>query len=75
MSLDACRKAVKDFYDWFIVQPEETQKSYGGPATMDDYTFCFFCGNTYKNFRPAKAGDCPNGCTIQPIALDDQEQE
>lgn len=32
-------------------------------------TQCFNCGKSYKNMRPAKDGDCPDGCTIQEIRL------
>ena len=32
-----------------------------------DYTRCFSCGESYKNFRESKPNDVPRGCTIQPI--------
>jgi len=31
------------------------------------YEKCTGCGNTYKDFRPAKDADAPRGCTINPI--------
>ena len=45
----------------------EVQKSFGGEASISTYERCFRCGGSYLNMRPAIEGDCPNGCTIQPI--------
>ena len=51
--------------------PEEKLRSYGilnrQPPSALPYYRCFLCRNSYKNFRPAKEGDCPDGCTINPI--------
>lgn len=34
---------------------------------LENYRKCVGCGGSYKNFRLAKAGDCPDGCTISGI--------
>ena len=57
------------FYD--TLSPELQQEYYGGKgSTITQYEHCFFCGNTFKDFRISKPGDCPVGCTIQPIISD-----
>jgi hypothetical protein len=33
----------------------------------DQYDYCFNCGGSYKNFRPAVKTDAPDGVTIQGI--------
>jgi len=59
--------------DWKIFwakSSQETREAYGcpnEPPKRDGYYKCFFCGGDYTNFRDFKAGDCPEGCTIQPI--------
>jgi hypothetical protein len=40
----------------------ETAKS-----SVDGYMRCRRCGAAYTQMRPANDGDCPNGCTINPI--------
>lgn len=37
------------------------------PSSIRRHERCFRCGNSYRDFRPSVAGDCPDGCTIQPI--------
>lgn len=34
--------------------------------TITRYEHCW-CGNSYKNFRAFKKGDCPDGCTLSSI--------
>ena len=47
---------------------EKQQDYYGGrKSSIRQYEKCFFCGGSYENFRPFVDGDCPTGCTIQPI--------
>lgn len=64
--------------DWNIrwielckTQPEEWLQSFGIknriPPSDKIYYQCFFCGGPHTNFRESKPGDCPEGCTIQPI--------
>lgn len=37
------------------------------PKIEDEYLSCMQCNNSYKNFRDAVDGDCPNVCTISGI--------
>lgn len=34
---------------------------------LSGYTKCRLCAGSHKNFKRAKKGDCPHGCTISPI--------
>ena len=63
---------VKEFNDYFdTLTEEEQQQYYGGRcSTIKQYEHCFFCGNTYKDFRDAKEDDCPIGVTLGPIIED-----
>lgn len=62
---------VKQFNDWIEAQPAETQAMYGNRRScIEGYEFCFRCGGPHKNFRDAKPGDCPDGCTLQPIIVE-----
>lgn len=48
---------------------QEGRESFGlpdGPPSRASYLKCR-CGNPYTNFRDAKKGDSPDGCTINPI--------
>lgn len=50
--------------------PSQQQDYYGGQkSSLEHYTRCLGCGGSYENFRDAKDGDCPDGCTITPILL------
>lgn len=50
------------------LSPDERQQRYGDSRpTISRYERCFSCGNSYKNFRPSKEGDCPLGVTLQTI--------
>lgn len=59
-----------DYYDG--LDEKERHEFYGGDKTyervLSQYERCFFCGQTDpKNYRPSLPGDCPGGCTIQPV--------
>lgn len=60
---------VERFNKYFDGLPKETQEQlYGGKkSSIAQYEKCNLCGNNWKNFRLAKEGDCPPGCTIGPI--------
>ena len=62
--------AVRRFNEYYAGLSEEKQQElYGGKgARIKEYEGCFACGN--KRFRPSKPGDCPNGCTIQPVIVE-----
>lgn len=35
------------------------------------YEKCFRCEGSYTNMRSYRGGDCPVGCSLQPILLED----
>ena len=54
------------YYD--TLTPKEQQDWYGGRKSgIAHYEGCFRCGGSHTNFRDEREGDCPMGCTIQPI--------
>lgn len=48
-------------------KPHEERDYNLGYSKIESYEHCQSCNGNYKNFRDAKAGDCPDGCTIGPI--------
>ena len=56
-----------DYYDGLT--PYQQHANYGGKkSSIQDYSRCFACGNDdLSAFRPSVDGDCPIGCTTQPI--------
>lgn len=69
MSLDEVLKSVKLFNEMYVKLSDcEKLKYYGNkPTTLESYKDCFYCGNSYKNFRLAKDSDSPFGITLNPI--------
>lgn len=64
--------SVKEFNEWFVRQTAETKDNYGNRiAQIEEYEKCW-CGNSYRNFRPSRPGDCPDGCTLSPIIKRDE---
>jgi len=59
---------VTEFNTFYAsLTPEEKTQFYSGScSSIKSYERCFFCGQTEGDFREAKDGDCPTGCTIQP---------
>lgn len=72
VSREFAEKQVEEFNQYFdSLSVGDRNDFYGGKkSTIRSYEHCFFCDNTYKDFRPSKDGDCPLGCTIQPIIQD-----
>ena len=64
--------AVRTFNRFYDTAPKETKEQYGKRASMECYVKCSRCGGPYTNFRPAEDGDCPDGCTIGPILVEDE---
>lgn len=60
---------VKKFNEYFATLTKKLQKEYygGKGSSIEQYERCFSCGGSYNNMRESVAGDCPYGCTIQPI--------
>lgn len=69
VSLKEAQHSVASFNTYFASLTLKQQKEYygGKGASMATYLSCFLCGNKYTGFRKYKEGDCPDGCTIQPI--------
>lgn len=74
--------AILRFNTYFDSLPYQKQKEYYGgikfvdgkmaygepqKSSMDRYVRCMQCGGSYTNFRDTIDGDCPSGCTINPI--------
>jgi hypothetical protein len=64
---DFAEKAVADFNAYFETLNPSGKAMYGKGASIESYEQCFNCGGSHENFREAKDGDCPEGCTMQPI--------
>jgi hypothetical protein len=59
---------VSKFNDFFDKADAATRESYGNRrSSIANYERCMLCGNSHTNFRDAKPGDCPDGCTMSPI--------
>jgi hypothetical protein len=56
------------FNEHMAAASAETWKAFGNRlASVADYERCRGCGGSYTNFRPARPGDAPAGCTLDPI--------
>lgn len=64
-ALDSISRFMEYYGTLSISQRESFYKS--NPPSIADYEHCMVCVNSYKNFRPYKKGDCPDGCTLSPI--------
>jgi hypothetical protein len=60
---------VSDFNEYFDSLPfKEQDQYYGGRrSSILNYEHCGRCGASYKEFRTFQEGDCPDGCTLNPI--------
>jgi hypothetical protein len=58
---------VAKFNEYFWSAARTIRDSYGGPSHISHYEYCALCRNSYKDFRETKPGDCPDGCTLNPI--------
>lgn len=63
---------VAEFNAWLAAQKPDVQESYAGPSTLEKSYSCIRCGNL-DDFRPAKPGDCPDGCTISPVVYEEEK--
>ena len=62
---------VKDFNEYFDGLDEAGKGFFGNKKSrIETYEKCFHCGGAWTDFRPFKDGDCPQGCTLQPIIYD-----
>ena len=60
---------ITDFNEYFdSLSEKEQDQFYGGKrSNIMNYEHCGVCNGSYKNFREFKVGDCPDGCTLNPI--------
>lgn len=58
---------VHKFNEYYQTLHIKEKGYYGGPATVLQYEKCKNCGGNYKEFKDFREGDCPEGCTINPI--------
>lgn len=64
---------VQRFNDYVrTIDPKKWQEYWGGRlSSVADYERCGSCGSSHVNFRDAVEGDCPDGCTIGPIIVEE----
>ena len=64
---------VDKFNSYFDSLTTKQQSDYygGKSASIRDYEHCGRCGGLFTNFRPFRAGDCPDGCTLNPIIVEE----
>lgn len=57
---------IATFNKYFeTLSKQQQQDYYGGKgSSIDNYT-CLYCNGS--DFRPSQDGDCPDGCTINPV--------
>jgi hypothetical protein len=69
VSREHAEHEVKSFNEYFATLTKEKQDDYygGTGSSIEFYERCKSCGGPYTNFRPSQPGDCPEGCTINPI--------
>lgn len=64
--------AVARFNAYFDAAEQNVKDMFGNThARIDDYEKCFHCGGTYTDMRKARPGDCPDGCTLQPVITEE----
>lgn len=66
---------VASFKVYFDTLDKEKQDEWydGKPSSIKDYDSCHRCSSSCTNFRDAKYGDSPDGCTIGPIIVEDKK--
>jgi len=58
---------VTKFNSYYKTLSVGSQADYGGLSTITSYERCVGCGGSYKDFRVAQEGDCPDGSTLSAI--------
>jgi hypothetical protein len=63
---------VERFNAFFDASDAETREAYGNRhSTIKAYEHCMLCRGPWTNFRDAVEGDCPIGCTLNPIIVEE----
>lgn len=67
--------SVRNFNAFYETLSADKQQEYynGRPASLSEYTRCVHCGADHSNFTPALPGDCPVGCTVNPIIYEKKD--
>jgi len=68
---------VKQFKEYINGLQEIEQNEYKNSSAADikHYEHCFKCGGSYSNFRAAKPEEGPVGVTIQPIIVENYNEQ
>lgn len=67
---------VSRFNTYFDTLDQDGKDSFGNKkSSIRHYERCFFCSGPWTNFRPYLEGDCPEGVTIQPIIVEQENGE
>lgn len=70
VSKEYAEAEVDKFNKWFDTQSEETQSMFSGHSSVENYR-CLICGGV--KFRPYIPGDCPDGCTLNPVIYEENK--
>lgn len=62
---------VERFNEFYRSSPPEVRECYSGPSSVAHYECCHRCGNEHTNYRDSVEGDCPAGCTLNPIIVEE----
>lgn len=62
---------VARFNAYFEAAAQGVRDMFGNtPSRIANYEHCFRCGGSHTDMREFTAGDCPDGCTLQPIIVE-----
>lgn len=69
VSREYAENQVRNFNAFYDRLDAKGKSNYAGHSNIENYETCrgFRCGENYKNFRGTNPGDCPPGCTTNPI--------
>jgi hypothetical protein len=75
LTREQAEKSLNEFNAFYDKLTREEQLNWykGHRPTIEEYERCFRCNA--KKFRPAIPGDCPDGCTIQPVIYEETVRE
>lgn len=64
---------VRRFNAFFDSSSDAVRESYGNRrSVIANYERCHRCGGPHTDFRDAVDGDCPVGCTLSPIIVEER---
>lgn len=71
VSREFAEAEVYRFNKFYEASRPDVRECYSGPSSVLHYECCNGCGNGHTDFRDSVEGDCPAGCTISPIIVDE----